>query len=298
MKHQKKLAVINDLSGYGRCSLTVALPVVSAMGVQCCPVPTSILSNHTAYPAYFFDDYTEKLPAYIGKWKELGFSFDGILTGFLGSAKQIEIVEDFICHFAKEHGSGTPQPASAPPERNPLTTHHAHTLVIIDPIMGDGGKVYSTLTPELCDRMKCLASHADILTPNLTEACILTDTPYCPHFSQKELAALLDKLAALCSARIVLTGVDAGAYVSNIIFDPASGECLSLRKKRIAAERCGTGDVFSAVVSAGVLQGMPLKTAVQKAADFICLCLKETAGYDVGASDGVVFEPLLKYLMV
>lgn len=278
MKHQKKLAVINDLSGYGRCSLTVALPVVSAMGVQCCPVPTSILSNHTAYPAYFFDDYTEKLPAYIGKWKELGFSFDGILTGFLGSAAQIAIVEDFIRYFTS-------------------AAHQVRPLVIIDPIMGDGGKVYSTLTPELCDRMKCLVSHADILTPNLTEACILTDTPYHPHFSRKELSALFDSLTSLCSARIVLTGVDAGAYVANIIFDPASGEFLTLRKKRIAAERCGTGDVFSAVVSAGILQGMPLKTAVQKAADFICLCLKETAGYDIGASDGVVFEPLLKYLM-
>ncbi len=278
MKHQKKLAVINDLSGYGRCSLTVALPVVSAMGVQCCPVPTSILSNHTAYPAYFFDDYTKKLPAYIGKWKELGFSFDGILTGFLGSAAQIDIVEDFIRHFAH-------------------AAHHTRPVVIIDPIMGDGGKVYSTLTPKLCDRMKCLASHADILTPNLTEACILTNTPYHPRFSKKELSALFDCLASLSSARIVLTGVDAGTCVANIIFDPASGEFLTLRKKRIATERCGTGDVFSAVVSAGVLQGMPLKTAVQKAADFVCLCLKETAGYDIGASDGVVFEPLLKYLM-
>ena len=113
MKIQKKLAVINDLSGYGRCSLTVALPVVSAMGVQCCPVPTAILSNHTAYPAYFFDDYTEKLPAYIDKWKEMGFSFDGILTGFLGSAKQIEVVENFIQYFAP-HPSGKKEAKSHP----------------------------------------------------------------------------------------------------------------------------------------------------------------------------------------
>lgn len=304
MKHQKKLAVINDLSGYGRCSLTVALPVVSAMGVQCCPVPTSILSNHTAYPAYFFDDYTEKLPAYIGKWKELGFSFDGILTGFLGSSAQIEIVEDFIRHFAADRTADTARQAPLPPIGNPCapgdersSAAMPRTLVIIDPIMGDNGKVYSTLTPALCDRMKHLASLADVLTPNLTEACILTDTPYRPHFSKKELAALLDKLCALCPGRIVLTGVDAGAYVANLIFDPASGELLTLRKKRIAAERCGTGDVFSAAIAAGVLQGMPLSAAVQKAADFICLCLKETAGYDIGTSDGVVFEPLLKYLM-
>lgn len=281
MKKQKKIAVINDLSGYGRCSLTVALPVVSAMGVQCCPVPTSILSNHTGYPAYFFDDYTEKLPAYIGKWKELNFTFDGILTGFLGSAAQIEIVEDFIRHFAP------PAAASNAPHR---------AQVIIDPIMGDHGKAYATYTPELCDRMKQLVTHADVLTPNLTEACILTDTPYQPHFSEKELAKLTEKLARLCPGQIIITGVDAGSYLTNVIFEPASGRLTALRKKRIAAERCGTGDVFSSVVAAGIIQGMTIENAVRKAADFICRCLKETAGYELSASDGVVFEPLLKYL--
>lgn len=284
MKIQKKLAVINDLSGYGRCSLTVALPVVSAMGVQCCPVPTSILSNHTGYPVYFFDDYTEKLPAYIGKWKELGLSFDGILTGFLGSAEQIEVVEDFLRCFTTRPSLGESQESG-------------YTKVIIDPIMGDHGKVYSTLTPELCDRMKCLAARADVLTPNLTEACILTDTPYQPHFTQKELDTLFGRLATLCAGQIVLTGVDMGTYLANIVFDPDSGKFLTLRKKRVAAERCGTGDIFSAVVAAGILNGMSLKEAVQKAASFICLCLKETAGYDISESDGVVFEPFLEYLI-
>ncbi len=279
MKYQKKLAVINDLSGYGRCSLTVALPVVSAMGAQCCPVPTSILSNHTGYPTYFFDDYTGKLPSYIDKWKELEISFDGILTGFLGSAAQIAIVEDFIRHFAKKEMGNSPR-----------------CKVIIDPIMGDHGRIYSTLTPKLCDRMKSLVAHADILTPNLTEACILTDTPYRPHFSAKELALLFDQLHALCPGCIVLTGMDAGAYLANIVFDPISGGTVTLRKKRIAAERCGTGDLFSAIVAAGILQDMPLIAAVQKAADFICLCLKETAEYNISRLDGVVFEPFLKYL--
>ena len=284
MKIQKKLAVINDLSGYGRCSLTVALPVVSAMGVQCCPVPPAILSNHTAYPAYFFDDYTEKLPAYIGKWKEMGFSFDGILTGFLGSAKQIEVVENFIQYFA-------PRPLG----KKEAKSHPVK--VIIDPIMGDHGRVYSTLTKELCDRMKSLAEKADLLTPNLTEACILTDTPYRPHFTRKELEKLFDKLSTLCPGQIVLTGVDMGTYLANLVFDPSSNKFLTLRKKRVAAERCGTGDIFSAVVAAGILNDMPLKDAVLKAASFICLCLKETAGYDVSESDGVVFEPFLNKLM-
>lgn len=304
MKKQKKLAVINDLSGYGRCSLTVALPVVSAMGVQCCPVPTSILSNHTGYPAYFFDDYTEKLPSYIGKWKELGFTFDGILTGFLGSAAQIELVEDFIRHFAAPSAPAfVPSSASSAASvsaaeggiRTALNAPH-RARVIIDPIMGDHGKAYATYTPELCDRMKQLAAHADVLTPNLTEACILTDTPYRPHFTGKELAGLAERLAKLCPGQLIITGVDAGAYLTNLIFEPESGSLTALRKKRAAAERCGTGDLFSSIVAAGVVQGMTTEAAVRKAAGFICRCLKETAGYDISPSDGVVFEPFLKYL--
>ena len=121
--HQKKVAMINDLSGYGRCSLTVAIPILSAMKVQCCPVPTSILSNHTGFPVYFFDDYTKKLPEYLEKWGELGLTFDGIVSGFLGSQEQIQIVKEMIGRF---RGPGT--------------------KVVIDPIMGDNGKPYATYT--------------------------------------------------------------------------------------------------------------------------------------------------------
>ena len=152
---QKKIAVINDLSGYGRCSLTVALPILSAMGHQACPVPTAILSNHTEFPVYFFDDYTEKMPAYTDKWVQLGLSFDGIATGFLGSAEQIAMVIDMV-----ESLSGD------------------DTLVLVDPVMGDHGRLYATYTEEMCEEMKLLVSRADVTTPNVTEACILTGTPY------------------------------------------------------------------------------------------------------------------------
>ena len=145
---QKKIAVINDMSGYGRCSLTVAIPILSAMGTQCCPVPTAILSNHTEFPVYFFDDYTDKMRDYIGKWKELGLEFDAISSGFLGSAEQIAIVLDFVESFGNDH-----------------------TRIIIDPVMGDHGKLYATYTEEMCEEMKQLVSYADIVTPNMTEAC-------------------------------------------------------------------------------------------------------------------------------
>ena len=154
-RHQKKIAVINDLSGYGRCSLTVAIPILSALKVQCCPVPTSILSNHTGFPVYFFDDYTDKMGLYLEKWTELGLEFDGIFSGFLGSEAQIGIVMSMIRQFQGKD-----------------------TLVVIDPIMGDHGKAYQTYTPAMCSRMKELVCLGDIVTPNLTEACILTGREY------------------------------------------------------------------------------------------------------------------------
>lgn len=149
---QKKIAAINDISGFGRCSITVSLPVISHMKVQCCPLPTAIFSNHTGYASYFFDDYTEKMPEFIDNWKKLGLSFEGITTGFLGSKRQIEIVEKFLSEFKNKE-----------------------TKVIIDPVMGEDGKPYATYTDEMCGEMKKLVCHADILTPNLTEACLLTE---------------------------------------------------------------------------------------------------------------------------
>ena len=152
---QKKIAVINDISGFGRCSISVSLPIISYLGVQCCPVPTSIFSNHTGFPHFFFDDYTDRMPEYVDHWKRLGLAFDGIATGFLGSARQIQIVKEFIREFGRKK-----------------------TQIIIDPVMGDNGKLYSTYSEEMCREMKKLIAHADIITPNLTECCKLTDTAY------------------------------------------------------------------------------------------------------------------------
>ena len=134
---QKKIAVINDLSGFGRCSLTVSLPIISYLGVQCCPLPTSILSNHMGYGEYFFDDYTDRMEEYIAKWRKLGLKFEGITSGFLGSVAQIEMVVRFIEEFRSRR-----------------------TRVIIDPVMGDNGRIYVTYTKEMCDGMKKLIEYA------------------------------------------------------------------------------------------------------------------------------------------
>uniref|UniRef100_UPI0026E47797 pyridoxamine kinase n=1 Tax=Enterocloster clostridioformis TaxID=1531 RepID=UPI0026E47797 len=223
---QKKIAMINDLSGYGRCSLTVAIPILSAMKVQCCPIPTSILSNHTGFPVYFFDDYTEKMGEFIHKWKELELTFDGIVSGFLGSEAQIEIVMDVIRQFRQED-----------------------TKVIIDPIMGDHGETYATYTPAMCSRMKELVSMGDIVTPNLTEACILTGRTYRRDgWSRKELGELAGEIQAMGPECVVITGVNQGGFIMNVV---AEGERTAFpRTRRVGHDRPGTGDVFSSVVSA------------------------------------------------
>lgn len=267
--HQKKIAVINDLSGFGRCSIAVALPLISHLGIQCCPLPTAIFSNHTGFPSFHCDDYTDSMEAYMAQWKKLDLQFDGILTGFLGSARQIAIVEHFLREF---------------------TTRK--TKVIIDPVMGDNGRPYSTYTEDMCQGMKALVSYAHILTPNLTEACILTDTPYQEHFSER---ALLDMARQLCDVgpeKVVLTGVPRGSYLENYCYEQDSGPSV-IRTRRIAPQRSGTGDVFSSIVSAGVVQGVPFAQSVKTAADFIRICLKRSAELDIPTTDGVCFEEVI-----
>lgn len=268
--HQKKIAMINDLSGYGRCSLTVALPILSAMGIQCCPVPTSILSNHTGFPVYYFDDYTDHMEPYIEKWKELGLTFDGIATGFLGSERQIEIVKDMIAAF-----------------RTP------GTKVLVDPIMGDHGIAYATYTPSMCSRMLELAAMADILTPNLTEACILADVPYeSGEMSYEALAGLVRRLQKLGPSAVVITGIRKGPDLVNAMAE-GEGEVSFLSRKAAGEERPGTGDVFSSIIAGGCIRGWSLKRSVNLAADFVRDCIVRSGELQIPVKNGVCFELLL-----
>lgn len=267
--NQKKIAVINDLSGFGRCSLAVALPLISHLGVQCCPLPTAIFSNHTGFPSFYYDDYTDSMPAYMDEWKKLGLEFEGILTGFLGSARQLRLVEQFLRDFTTER-----------------------TTVIIDPVMGDYGRPYPTYTPEMCQGMKSLVRYADILTPNLTEACILTDIPYHEKFTEKELLGMAQLLCEQGPEKVVLTGVPRGEFLENYCYEKDIGPSVH-RIRRVAPQRSGTGDVFSSIVSAGVVQGVPFSHSVKTAANFIKLCLKRSAELDIPTTDGVCFEEVI-----
>lgn len=275
-KHvQKKIAIINDISGYGRCSLTVAMPILSVMGVQSCPVPTAILSNHTEFPVYFFDDYTDKMRAYIGKWKELGLEFDAISSGFLGSAEQIEIVLEFVEQFRDEK-----------------------TLIIVDPVMGDHGKIYTTYTQEMCEEMKQLVGFADIVTPNVTEACILTGIPYKDKgWTRKELLNMAMMLRMMGAGSVVITGVREGSFYTNVVLEKGSFEAQFVKVKSAGNQRPGTGDVFTSVLSGAVLNGKSLRDATEQAAKFVRDCITKSDELEIPHSNGVCFEEIIGKLV-
>ncbi len=270
---QKKIAAINDLSGYGRCSLMVAIPVISHMRLQCCPVPTSILSNHTGYPEYFFDDYTEKLPAYLEMWKKLDLKFDGIVSGFLGSAQQIGMVESFIRDFRRED-----------------------TVVVVDPVMGDHGSISSVYTEEMCLLMRKLVSLADIVTPNLTEGCRLTGVPYRDHgWTRKELFGMAERLTEYGPEKVVITGIPQGEFIANFMYEKGR-EPRMIRTHRVFEERCGTGDLFASIITADAVNSMEFEKSVRRACRFIKKCMIKTAEMQIEPKNGVCFEELLHLL--
>lgn len=274
MQHnrQKKIALINDLSGFGRCSITVELPIISHMKVQCCPVPTSIFSNHTAFPSCYLYDFTEHLLPYIKEWEKIGLTFNGICTGFLGSARQIEIVRTFFETFKSDE-----------------------TIIILDPVMGDHGITYRTYPKELCQMMKELVPYADIITPNVTEACILTDTPYKEHWKQTELLELSRKLEEKGPKKIVITGIPQKTYVANYCYE-AGKEPSIIKTHKVGTSRCGTGDIFTSIVAADAVNGVAFDLSVRKASAFVKKCILRSIEMDIPLTDGVCFEELLPKL--
>ena len=270
---QKKAAVINDLSCFGRCSLTVTLPILSAMKIQCCPVPTAIFTNHTGYPSYAWTDYTDHLDDFIREWRKLGLRFDAIATGFLGSARQIDFVRRFLDAFCDED-----------------------TLVAVDPVMGDDGKLYATYDKELAEAMRQLLDVADILTPNLTEAYVLADLPYNPNPGDAELSELCVRLAERHARSIVISGIERGGDLLNAIYEKGKTPVFQSQQK-IACERCGTGDVFFSVILGNAVNGIPFEDSVRRASAFVAKAMAHTSKLGIYEEDGLAFEDLLKELV-
>ncbi len=265
----KKIAVINDISGFGKCSLTAALPVISAHGIQCCPLPTGVFSNQTGYESFKSVDLTDYMQGFANEWKKLGVSFDGILTGFIPNSRQGEIISDFIDSFKDEN-----------------------TVVAVDPIMGDDGEIYPCYDENSINAVRSLAEKADIITPNLTELALLCEKDLRLDYSEAEIA---DMAASLGNKIVVVTGIRLGeSEIGNAV---CCGERFEIIKsERLGNNFSGTGDIFSAYVLSEYIKGSDIFSAVKKASSFIEKAIEETLKEESEKqyhADGIAFEKLL-----
>lgn len=267
-----RVAAINDLSGASRCSLTTALPIISALGINCCVMPTALLSNHTGYSDYFFEDCTMQMEEFAENWKKMKLQFDCIYSGFLGSERQIETVENFIKDFRQDG-----------------------TKVVIDPVMGDNGEIYTTYTMDMCNKMKRLVADADIVTPNLTEACTLCGMDYVgEHPDNDTLELICRRICELGAKSVVLTGCKDNKFISNLVY--TDGEMRKFSSELIPKYFTGTGDTFASLVCGLVTIGKTVFEAVDFATDFIHKCA--TYSYAIGQSinEGIACERFLPLL--
>ena len=276
-KAPKTVAAIHDLSCFGRCALTVVIPALSAMGIQVVPVPTALLSTHTGgFTDMYFNDLTSSMMPIAGHFEELGLTFDAIYTGFLGSADQIDVVSRFIKRFSRED-----------------------TVVLVDPVMGDDGELYSTYTDEMRDRMYELCELADVITPNLTEACFLAgaryaDTSECGELQAQYYASKLAGKLYLDGKKIIITGLahsgDMFGTYGNI-GDDTDGYMYSV--KRVMRSYPGTGDLFSSVLLGCMLCGKDVKESMMIASEHIREVMEYSSRIDTPARNGVAFERFL-----
>ncbi len=271
MQRQKRMALINDITGFGRCAIAAMAPIVSAMKIQTVVIPTAILSTHTQFSKYYFDDYTPRMKDYIQTYKDLNLEFDAIATGFLGSQEQVDIVIDFIQTFKKDN-----------------------VFVLIDPVMGDHGKLYATYTPVMCEKMKELVQYADVMTPNLTELVTLVDEEYPDHLpSFEELNEMCQKLSKQGPKHIVVTGIPFhDKQILNFIYNQGEDYQIVM-VDRIGKDRCGTGDVIAAVIAGHYLNGHSFYESVQKATQFASKCIAYCEKTGVPHHYGLCFEEYL-----
>lgn len=272
----RRIAAIHDLSGIGRTSLMAVIPILSTMGFNVCPLPTAILSNHSQYPDFSFLDLTEEMPRIIDQWEKLGVTFDAIYTGYMGSPRQIEIVCGFIERFRT-----------------------ADTLVVVDPVLGDNGHLYSKMTQEMVEQMRRLARRADVLTPNLTEAFALLARPYKTDCTTEELKDLIAELSEMGPDTVIITGVPVpgqSGLTSVIARSKSDLRTWKVTCPYLPAHYPGTGDSFTSVITGSLLQGDSLPIALDRAAQFILQGIRSTFGYRMDNRDGILLERVLPNL--
>lgn len=274
MQPAKTVAAVHDLSGVGRCALTVVMPVLSAMGAQVCPVPTAVLSAHTAFEGIAAHDLTGFLRPYLAHWQRMGLAFDAVYTGYLASPAQVEIVREFICG-------------------------QAGALKIIDPVMGDDGAMYRGMDAEMPARMRELCAQADLITPNMTEYALLTGQEHCAaERSETEAREMLDRLLEATRARAaMITSVPlkhglANAYLTR------EGAFGLLRFERLPAHYPGTGDLFASVLTGALLAGEDLAQAMRRATEYVKDTVAATMACGTEVNFGVQLEGTLAKLAI
>jgi pyridoxine kinase len=271
----KRILTIQDISCLGKCSLTVALPLISAMGVETVILPTAVLSTHTLFKGFTCKDLSDQLEPITKHWKQQGFKFDAIYTGYLGTEDEIECVKGIIRDFADEN-----------------------TLVFIDPAMGDNGKLYPAFDLNYAKKNATLCGIADVIVPNITEACFMTGEEYKEQYDEEYVKSLLQKLISLGTKTAILTGVSLSEGKTGAMgFDSETGEYFVYQNDRIPAAYHGTGDIFSSVVVGGLMRGLSRLDAIALAADYTAKTIDVTRHNPDDPWYGVDFEATVPFLV-
>ena len=263
---------IQDISCVGKCSLTVALPIISAAGVEAGVLPTAVLSTHTAFPKFTFCDLTDEIQKISDTFSELNIDFDAIYTGYLGSFEQLSLVESFIDRFGGK------------------------AKVVIDPVMADNGKLYTGFTPEFAKSMAKLCSKADLIVPNITEASYMLGIPYNPDYDEAYIKEVLKKLTDLGAKSAALTGISFNENEIGVYFyDSERDEYYSYFNEKLPAAFHGTGDIYASATLGAMMRGFTVPKALSIAVDFTLLTMKKTLADKDHRFYGVNFEEALPY---
>ncbi len=271
----KRILTVQDISCFGKCSITIALPLLSAMGIETTILPTAVLSTHTMFKGFTFKDLSDQLRPIADHWKKEGISFDAIYTGYLGTEEEIDTVTDIVNSFRGDE-----------------------TMVIIDPVMGDNGKLYSAITESYSKKNASLCALADVCVPNITEAACFTGMPYRTEYDESYIREMLLKLSEMGTAVPVITGVSLSeGKIGAMGYDTAAKEFFSYQNERVPASFHGTGDVFSSVLAGAFVLGMSRAETIKTASDFTALTIQETIKTGEDPKYGVSFEKAIPALV-
>lgn len=271
----KRIVTIQDISCVGKCSLTVALPIISAMGIEIAAIPTAVLSTHTAFKNFTYRDLTGDLPKIAKHWKQEKFDFDGIYTGYLGSIEQIDMLKEFFKQFK------TPD-----------------NFIFIDPVMADNGKLYAGFDANFVKEMKKLCKMADIIVPNLTEASYMLEKEYKEIYSEQEIKDILIELSNLGPKYVVLTGVSFKDNKLGVMsYNKETNEFFTYFKEKIPAKYHGTGDIFASTLVGAITNNNTLEEGLKIAVDYVWETINDTYKTNKKDAYGVNFEAKIPYLI-